>query len=218
MSDSFDPLDKLDPEAKRKLRDLGERMLPTPEFNALVGEEAVRLGRFVETLGDELAPMLVAVLEKRDKDGERARGLVALETFTDSDAKRRVLFAAGAKAAKTGESVVAGMLCTESWVKMMSPAESWRARQHGVPVPSESPDRREAITIMARTLDGRVAMALAFLDRGGGKAKVGQWTLTEWQGRASGDKAQDNLLGFFFAGLSSRIIPSALRRNDLHAS
>jgi hypothetical protein len=193
-------MDRLPPEVQRSLRELGEKMVSTPEFNVMVGEEAVRLGEFVKTLEHELAPMLMLVLEKRDADGERARGLVAVDSFTDSDAKRRALFTAGAKAAGTGESVVAAMLCTESWIKTMSPAESWRAKGQGIPLPSESPDRREALTIMGRTIDGRVGMAFAFLDRTSGKTKVGDWQLNEWQGWDSDRGAEDNLLGFFFAG------------------
>jgi hypothetical protein len=128
------------------------------------------------------------------------RGLVAIGSFPEGMAKRRALFRAGLETAKRAKTVLAATLVCEAWIKTLSPAEDWRARAVGPPVPSKAPDRRDAVILTARTLDGRVAAAYAFLGKDGGKARAGEWNVIECPERESGRRYEDDLMGFFFGG------------------
>ena len=56
-------------------------------------------------------------------------------------------------------------------------------------------DRKETVVLWGRTLDGRVALGMAPMERKGGKVALGEWKLSD-----SSDEIEDNLLGHFFAG------------------
>jgi hypothetical protein len=196
---SGDPLGGLDQKTRREFRRLGEEAISTVEFNDLLHQETERLGKFVEKLDHELRPMLVVFGEK-GKDDKRMAGVVQIASFPEGDAKRRVLFAAGAQAAKEGIQIIAALLCTEAWAKTLSPAESWRAKSQGLMQPSKAPDRREVVFITGRTIDGRTASAYAPFTRIGGRTKAEPWRFMEWRGENADAEAQENLVGYFFAG------------------
>ena len=153
----------------------------------------------MEKLNHELHPMLVVFGEK-GKDGERTACVVQIASLPEGDAKRRVLFASGAQAAKKGMQIVAALLCTEAWAKALSPAESWRAKSQGLMQPSKAPDRREIIYIAGRTIDGRIVSAYAPFTRIGGRTKVESWHFMESSGANADAEAEENLVGYFFAG------------------
>ena len=92
-----------------------------------------------------------------------------------------------------GLSAVAAFLVAESWVKRMTPAEGWRSKGKPIPLPSRCPDRTEAIVIFGSTLDGRLNMAMADIQRGRGRSAVlGSWEFNE--------HGASDLLKYFFAG------------------
>jgi hypothetical protein len=186
-------------EAQRRMRDLGKKLIPDGEFNALLREETGHIGKFFAGLKEEMGPVLVVVLQQREKDGSRQRGLVALSSFPAGDEKRKVLFAAGMRTAGAGKDVVAALLSTEAWLKTMSPAEQWRSKGGVLQAPSEAPDRQEAVVVTASTLDGRIGMAMAPVERGGGTRRLGAWKVVEWAGWGKA-ASEDNLLKYFFAG------------------
>lgn len=174
----------------------GEALISTDEFHALFREESERLSGFVPTLkGEQLHPMLITVLDRKAGTDKREMGLFAITSFPEGDEKRKVLFGVGTQAAGKGLRVVAAFLATEAWAKIMSPAEGWRAKRHGVPQPSRCPDRQEVVVLSGRTLDGRLALGMSPLEREGRKARLGEWKLSD-----PTDGIEDNLLKFFFGG------------------
>ena len=185
--------------SQRRMRNLGKKLIPDGEFNALLREETGHIGKFFAGLKEEMGPVLVVILQQREKDGSRQRGLVALASFPPGDEKRKILFASGMRTAEAGKDVVAVLLSTEAWLKSMSPSEQWRSKGGVFQAPSEAPDRREAVVITASTLDGRIGMAMAPVERGGGTRRLGGWKVVEWAGWGKA-ASEDNLLKYFFAG------------------
>ena len=176
---------------------LSEALISTVEFDFILKQEARRMGEFVGTLkGQELRPLLVLLLDRREPGGERAKAVVSLPEFPEGDGKRRVLFAAGMEVAERKLPVVAALLAAEAWTKMMTEAEAWRAKTHGPPRPSKAPDRTEALVMWGRTVDGRSALAMAPLSHHGSKTELGKWRFI-----GPGEEVEDNLLGFFFTGM-----------------
>jgi hypothetical protein len=186
-------------EARRRMRDLGKKLIPDDEFNALLREETGQIGKVFAGLRDEMGPVLVVILRQREKDGSRQRGLVELSSFPAGDEKRKVLFSAGMRTAGASKDVVAALLSTEAWLKTMSPAEQWRSKGSVLQAPGKAPDRQEAVVITASTLDGRIGMAMAPTERGGGTRRLGRWKVVEWKGWGKA-ASEDNLLKYFFAG------------------
>jgi hypothetical protein len=192
-----------DPEVQRHMREMGQRMINDAEFNGLLRQETVTIAKFVEGLTENMAPILVAILPDKDKDETRKRALVPLDGLPEGEEKRKKLFIAGVQTAQGGVQVCAVILNTEAWIKRLSPAEGWRAKQGVIPQPSKAPDRQDCLVVTAATIDGRTALAYAPLRHVGRKRKLDPWEVTEWNGWDSGTGGADNLdnlLKYFFAG------------------
>ena len=192
-------------------RQRAEALISTAEFNSLLQEETKRLEAFLPTLnGEQLRPMLFAILAKKDQEGNRQQALIALTAMPSGEEKQKVLFAAGRQAAKAGLPIAAALLISEAWAKSLSLTEGWRAKKVGMLPPSVCPDRQEALVVWGRTLDGRAGMAMAVLNRESKSAvHLEPWKAMPCPRRGKAPSVQDNLLGFFFAGyleaLSERI-------------
>ena len=187
-------------EAQRRMRDVGQRMISDAEFNALLRQETVTIAKFVEGLTENMAPILVAVLQEKDKNGTRKRAIVPLGGLPEGEEKRKKLFIAGVQTAQAGVQVCAAILNTEAWIKRLSPAEGWRAKRGEIQQPSKAPDRQDCLVVTASTIDGRTALAYAPIRHEGRKRKLDPWEVSEWQGWDSGTGGEDNLLKYFFAG------------------
>jgi len=178
------------------MADIGDQFITTEEFDALLREEAQRLSNFVPTLnGAQLQPMIVALLNRKETNSKREAVLIAVPSMPEGDEKRQMLFALGAKVAGEKLQVVGAFLATEAWMKVMTQAEGWRTKKHGVPQPSKCADRQETIILWGRTIDGRLKWGLAPLNHQSKKVSLGVWKFSN-----PADGIEDNLLSYFFAG------------------
>jgi hypothetical protein len=186
-----------------KIRGEVEKVIPTTEFNALLGKVS---GNFEKLIGKtkmrSLAPMLLIFLTGHDSDGKRTEVPMMLTSLPDGDEKRKLLFAVGGQIADKGLQMVACFMACEAWVKTMTQIEGWRSKSIGLQQPSKCPDRTEAVVIWGRTIDSRTNMAFAKLGRGkGDMIKLGRWDTIECKSsQGKGESVEDNMLSHLFAG------------------
>jgi hypothetical protein len=179
----------------------GERLIPTAEFDALLREQAQRLaGEFQKERQKQFPPRLSLILDRPPEAGIRKVAVLMLADLPDGEEKRRKLFLVGADAALNGLFPVAAFLCTESWIKNLSPAEGWRAKNKPLPVPSQCPDRTEGLVVSGSTLDGRMNMAIADIQRYGRGMTLGPWKFHDFANAKTGVAVESDLLKYFFAG------------------
>ena len=176
----------------------GENLIPSAEFDDLLQKETEMLNGFVPTLGsDELQPMMIVLMEGKDEDGGRKRALLPIQGLTEDADKRQVMAATGAAVAETGVRMVGAFLITEAWTKSLSAAEAWRSKAEPV-LPSKMADRQEALVVWGRTVDRRVALAMAAIHRDEATTRLGDWRIQKCH--PADETESDNLLSHFFLG------------------
>ena len=185
-----------DKENAARARERGERLIPTVEFNGLLrGQAEWAAGEFrKESRAPQFPPRLSLIQDRPPGVDGRKIAILALTGLPEGEEKRKRLFIIGTEAAMNGLTAVAAFLVAESWIKRMTPAEGWRSKGKPIPLPSRCPDRTEAIVIFGSTLDGRLNMAMADIQRGRARpATLGPWEFNDRNG-------ESDLLKYFFAG------------------
>lgn len=161
----------------------------------IVYETLVISGLMREMKGKEIHPMLVVI---RSLENSFERIVIQLPPLRDNMSKQDIMFQVGKAVGKEVSSIIGVIMVSEAWIKTISNAEAWRAKQTGYPRPSLCPDRQEIVSIIMRTNDGRGIVASSKIvgaeeSRGSGEWDIG--TPEEYQ------KSQDNLLSEFFKGI-----------------
>lgn len=192
--------------APEHLNAQGEQLITSMEFDNLLREETLRLAEFVPTLGkEELRPMLIAFLEGREADGQRKRALMPVSLMSEGEGKQQTMMALGASVAQKGLRIVAAFMISEAWMKRLDESEAWRIKSKPIRA-SQAPDRQETLVVMGRTVDRRVAVAMAPIHRNETGTRIGEWDIHPC--KLLGEQEQDNILGFFFLGFLSEWLKS----------
>jgi hypothetical protein len=125
--------------------------------------------------------------------------------MSEDEGKQKTMMALGASVAQKGLRIVAAFMISEAWVKRLDEAEAWRIKSHPIRA-SQAADRKETLVVLGRTVDRRVVVAMAPIQRNDTGSSIGAWDIHPC--KPLGEQDQDNILGFFFLGFLSEWLKS----------
>jgi hypothetical protein len=168
-----------EPRVFRRLREHAQEWLPEDQFNQELEKVIDGVVSDLKVPQQVYWPRVIVVGRERSTM-EAARHVIVIHGGWPTDELEVALLQrAGGDAWRQGLLPTAVFLVAEAWVS--SNAHYRYGSRKGLR-PLDDPERREAITIAGRTIDGRMNAAVAFIERDSPREPVGigQWEVTRF--------------------------------------